>query len=305
MGRGTTIKSDTPEKLILLRPMITRRYELTVDHGICCGCGTCEAVCPREAVELSEPVVEDGRLVSKPRVDIDATKCSFCGECVALCPTHALAITVNGEPEIPVIKGQAFPLLIRTMRVNGEACSASTDTAYIDECPVGAISAEIERDEGGEVLSVTGVDVDRKLCINCTHCMEEGPDGGFEVVKPYKGRTWLNTNLCPDGCQACVDACPTSAMTYDGEKVSLDNRFCLFCGACQRACPVEGAVKIVRTGFVHTPIESGAWGDALGKIVSYKEYGRELDIKGQLKRRKLVVEGLLVGVDPADGDGHK
>ena len=296
--RGTTKKLETATSLTLLRPMITRRYELTVDHVKCCGCTTCATVCPREAITLSEHVLEDGRLVTKPKVDIDETKCSFCGECVALCPTHALDMTVNGKPEVPVIKGNAFPMLIRTVKVNSAACEATTDTAYIDDCPTGAITADIDRDGNGNVVAVRNVDVDRKLCINCTHCMEEGPEGGFTIAKPYKGRTWLNVRLCPEGCQACVDVCPTGAMSYDGHKVDLDKRFCLFCAACEQVCPVEGAVRIARTGFVHTPIESGAWGDALEKLASYREYGRELDMKGQDKRRKLVEQALILGVNP-------
>jgi len=36
--RGTTIKRDSDEQLTLLRPMITRRYELVVDREKCCGC---------------------------------------------------------------------------------------------------------------------------------------------------------------------------------------------------------------------------------------------------------------------------
>ena len=302
MTRGTTLKKDTPETLTLLRPMVTRRYELTVDHTLCVGCGTCAKVCPREAITLSEPIVEDGRLVAKPRVDIDDKACSFCGECVALCPTHALAITVNGVPENPVIKGQAFPMLIRRIEVEQAPCEATTEISYIEDCPSSAISATIQRDAGEKVLSVRDVQVDRKACINCTHCMEEGPEGAFAVTKPYKGRTFLNVALCPAGCQACVDVCPTPAMTHDGQRVWLDERFCLYCGACQIVCPVEGAVRIERTGFRHTPVQSSAWAIALEKLVSVQAVVRDYDIKGQQKRRKLVLDALLLG---GDGNGQE
>lgn len=296
--RGKTIKHDTPEALSLLRPMITRRYELLVDHGKCCSCKICELVCPQEAITLSEVELVEGRVVVTPRVDIDDALCNFCGECVAMCPTHALSMTVNSQPEVPVLKGEAFPMLIRTMKVEQAPCEATADTAYIDDCPVEAISADIEQDQRGQVVSVRNVSVDKEVCINCTHCMEEGPKGGFTVTKPYKGRAFLNTALCPEGCQACVDVCPTPAMTYDGQKVALDKRFCLFCGACEKVCPVEGAIRILRTGFVHTPIESAAWTDALEKLVSYRVVIQEHDIKGQKKRRQLVFDGLLLGVNP-------
>ena len=300
--RGTTIKQDTAQSQTLLRPMVTRRYQLTVDHEKCCGCGTCAAVCPREAIALAEAEIVEGRLVRGPRVDIDEKLCSFCGECVALCPTHALDMTVNGVREIPVIKGEAFPMLIRTMRVDLAPLEAAAreagDVAYVDNCPVSAIRADVACSDQGQPVGVNDVDVDRQTCINCTHCMEEGPKGGFTVVKPYKGRTFLNIAMCPVGCQACADVCPSNAITYDGAQVDLDPRFCLFCGACERVCPAadsngQKAVRIMRTGFVHTPISSGAWARAVEELVSYKETVREYDVKGQQKRRKLTLEAIL------------
>jgi 4Fe-4S ferredoxin len=296
--RGTTLKRETSAKQTLMRPMITRRYVLEADHQKCCGCGTCAKVCPREAITLSAAQLSYGRLKAKPRVDIDAQKCSFCGECVAMCPMHALDITVNGQPENPVIKGEAFPLLIRTHKTDPAPCRATTDTSYVDNCPVGAISVQAQRNAEGRVVAVEDVSVDKKVCVNCTRCMEEGPQGAFTVTKPYEGRTFLQISRCPSGCQACADACPTHAITYDGVKVNLDQRFCLFCGACENVCPSKanetgpGAVRIVRTGFKHMPIQSGAWTVALDKLVSYQAVSREYDIKGQEKRRKLLLAGL-------------
>ncbi len=302
--RGKTLRFDTEDTQTLLRPMVTRRYEFVVRHDMCCGCGTCATVCPKEAISLSDPEVVEGRLVTNSRVDIDANLCSFCGECVAMCPTHALAMTVNGEPEIPVVKGEAFPLLIRKVSVDQSVLGASTDVAYIDNCPSGAISADVARDEQDQVTSVENVAIDRAVCINCTHCMEEGPKGGFTITKPYRGRTLLDVALCPKGCQACADVCPSHAMTYDGERVHLDETFCLYCGACERVCPVEGALSISRTGFLHTPVESGAWRDALEKLVSIKEVVREFDIKGQQKRRLAVIKGLHLETDES-GNGQQ
>jgi 4Fe-4S ferredoxin len=288
--RGTTIKQETSRKLTLLRPMITRRYELTVDHETCCGCKLCMLLCPRQAITLSKAELVEGRLAAKPRVDVDPKLCHFCGECVVICPTYALALTVNGQPEIPVLKGEAFPTLVRANRVNLAACQATMDTSYVERCPVGAISVTVERNAGGEVTAVTGVSVDEALCISCTRCMEEGPQGGFTVTKPYKGRAYLNVALCPSGCQACADVCPTKCITYDGQKVNLDARFCLFCGACENVCPAPGAVRIARTGFEHTPVQSSAWMLALEKLVSFREVAREYDIKGQAKRRSAVIK---------------
>ncbi len=294
--RGTTLKYRSPERQVLLRPMVTRRYELSVNHDICCGCSICATVCPREAIKLSPVSLEGGRVVIRPRIDIDEHTCSFCGECVALCPTHALSMTVNGQPEIPVVKGNAFPYLVRKNVVNLAACQEGGDTSYVEECPVGAINVTFTEDGG--MRRVADVKVDKSTCINCTRCMEKGPHGAFTVIKPYQGRIWLNTSLCPNGCQACAEICPSHALTFDGQKVAVDRRFCLFCSACENVCPSPGAVKVARTGFVHTPITSAAWMYAVDKLVSFKEVAREYDVKSQAKRRKLMLAELGQG-EPA------
>lgn len=263
----------------------------------------CDPV-PREAITLQDGQLAEGRLATDPRIDIDPELCNYCGECVVMCPTYALSMTVNGEPEVPVLVGDAFPVLIRENEVDQEACRATTDVSYVDDCPVGAISAEVARDDEGQVVSVENVSVDGELCVNCTQCMEEGPRGAFTVTKPYKGRAFLNVLLCPPGCQACADVCPTNAIIYDGERVALDKRFCLFCGACEKVCPVDDAIRIVRTGYLHTPVESGAWTAALEKLVSYSEAVREHDVKGQAKRRRLVLGALLLKKVP-EGDGSE
>jgi len=287
--RGTPIKRDSQSELVLLRPMVTRRYTLRVDHETCCGCKVCSTACPREAITLSDPVVEDGRVVEPARVDIDEAACSFCGECVVLCPTRSIEITVNGQPEIPVIKAEAFPYLIRRNRVTQSAAKGATDASFIDDCPSGAISAEITRDEQGNIAAIRDVQVDKAACMACSRCMHTGPAGLFAVTKPYEGRASVDARKCPDGCQACVDVCPSNAITYDGERVRLDERFCLFCEACTRVCPVEDALRIERRRINHTPVDSGAWTKALSQLISTKAVAREFDIKGQAKRRRLIL----------------
>ena len=56
----------------------------------------------------------------------------------------------------------------------------------------------------------------------------------------FRGRPLLDTTRCPEGCSACVDACPTGALTaMTFPQVDLGK--CLFCTDCERACPV-GAI---------------------------------------------------------------
>ena len=55
------------------------------------------------------PFLRTGAWLSKQAVDIDADKCILCGECVEMCPVSAIGMTINGQPENPVIKYNAFP----------------------------------------------------------------------------------------------------------------------------------------------------------------------------------------------------
>lgn len=64
----------------------------------------------------------------------------------------------------------------------------------------------------------------------------------------FRGPPLIDTAKCPDGCRACVDACPTQAISL-GSLASpgvgparVDLGRCLFCTDCQEACP-QGAVS--------------------------------------------------------------
>jgi Ni,Fe-hydrogenase III small subunit/Pyruvate/2-oxoacid:ferredoxin oxidoreductase delta subunit len=58
----------------------------------------------------------------------------------------------------------------------------------------------------------------------------------------FRGLPVLDPSRCPDGCQKCVEACPTQAISAEGAKIKLDLGRCLFCTNCMEACP-EGAIR--------------------------------------------------------------
>src|SRR5438093_4635334 len=58
----------------------------------------------------------------------------------------------------------------------------------------------------------------------------------------FRGLPVLDSSKCPDGCRACVEACPTDAITFGSEGLQLDLGRCLFCSDCTQACP-EGAIR--------------------------------------------------------------
>ncbi|HOU23381.1 MAG TPA: 4Fe-4S binding protein, partial [Anaerolineae bacterium] len=102
MKRGTTTKTLDDSTLTLDRRMITRTHLLTLVRQRCVGCELCTATCPQEAIVLIKGIVEQGRLVQRPAIDIDPNKCNFCGECVVVCPVNALSMLVDGKTHIPV-----------------------------------------------------------------------------------------------------------------------------------------------------------------------------------------------------------
>jgi Ni,Fe-hydrogenase III small subunit/NAD-dependent dihydropyrimidine dehydrogenase PreA subunit len=69
---------------------------------------------------------------------------------------------------------------------------------------------------------------------------------GYPATEPvlpdrFRGAPALDASRCPDGCRACVEACPTQALSTAGSELRVDLGRCLFCTDCVEACP-EGAI---------------------------------------------------------------
>ncbi|MGA2548356.1 MAG: NADH-quinone oxidoreductase subunit NuoB [Rectinemataceae bacterium] len=60
----------------------------------------------------------------------------------------------------------------------------------------------------------------------------------------FRGKPEIENSPCPEGCRACVDACPTGAVARDGAP-SLDLGKCIFCVDCEEACP-RGAISFTK-----------------------------------------------------------
>ena len=73
---------------------------------------------------------------------------------------------------------------------------------------------------------------------------------GFPAEEPvlpalFRDRPELDPTKCAEGCQECVDACPTGALRVTEGGLELDIGRCIFCEECVAACP-EGAITFTR-----------------------------------------------------------
>src|SRR5438132_8204256 len=68
------------------------------------------------------------------------------------------------------------------------------------------------------------------------------PDQEPTLPDRFRGLPVVDASRCRQGCRACAEACPTSAITIDAQGLRLDLGRCLFCVDCVEACP-EGAIR--------------------------------------------------------------
>jgi 4Fe-4S ferredoxin len=287
MKRGQTTKRATPEAVLLERKMVTRSNALRLDRGKCVGCELCTSVCPQVAITHQAGVLTDGHLSKRPTIDIDPVKCNFCGECVVVCPVHALMMQVNGQTQIPVIEYEAFPSLITEIKTNASKLPAELAQPVTEICPTDVITVQLSPNGDGHLGSVQAIQIDESDCIYCKQCEALCPDA-FEATHPFEGLIRLERSLCPAGCQACADICPSHSLVMRDGELMLDERFCLYCGACLKVCPAPDALTVRRHRVRHTPIKSGAWIAAVEKLISTEMASQELEMKSQAKRRSVL-----------------
>lgn len=266
--------------------MLGAHQLLSLSHGLCVGCGICANTCPHESIKLSPATIKNGRLAKKALVDFDTRKCTFCGICAVLCPTNAIQTEINGKQTIPVVEAKIFPSLMKRVEVDVKKCNVACDLVCQDTCPTKAVEIVLKKADNGKIRGVQNVTVDTRLCVFCKRCESVCPEKAFRVIKPVYGGLELDTASCPDGCQACIDICPSKAISLgEGKKPRVEDEFCIYCGACKEVCPAK-AISFARTQILHTDASSGAWITALEKLTSRPCLVKELTSKNRKKLRE-------------------
>jgi 4Fe-4S ferredoxin len=293
--RGELVKRENRKVTNIERSFLTRKYSLSLNKEVCNGCGLCAEICPKEAIEKIPASVVEGRLTKKPKIDFDINSCILCGECAVLCPLSALRMEVDGKEISTIVKNEAFPVFIREIKVTKEKCKPDCGLRCQEECPIEAIKVLTKSSEDGKILEIVDVQIDESLCFYCKRCELLCPQDAIKVKKPFHGTIELNVDLCPKGCMACVDICPTHALQEERGKPIILPDFCIFCFACQEICPKE-AIKANREWIFHADIKAAAWLTALKKLTSAETVAKELLINSG-KRRKSVTKKRLMLID--------
>jgi Ni,Fe-hydrogenase III small subunit/NAD-dependent dihydropyrimidine dehydrogenase PreA subunit len=107
-----------------------------------------------------------------------------------------------------------------------------------------------------------------------------------KVLMPsrYRGLPVLADKECPEGCQKCVDVCPTNAIGI--LPVQIDLGLCVFCPLCEETCPeniihftdnYKLAVSNRDNLIIDSEIKSVAPQTAAEKIRSY--FGKSLKLR--------------------------
>jgi len=301
-----TLKKETAEELSLEWVLHVKNYKLTLDKNTCAGCQICSLACPKEAITIEKQSKRHGEKVSKAKIDINLSKCNFCGICDILCPYGAISVTVDGKHLLSVLEKESFPQMVRDIKVDVDKFPMSRGKRE-DVCPMELIKVHFSIPDGksvedpsslseSEQRAVTiNVEVDKDHCPCCGICEAKLPQGAMHVRKLLSGKLAIKSEKCPPECTDCLDVCPINGVLYlsdDDKKVHANEMFCVYCGACKIACPVDAALDFKRTRINHAPIRSGAWNKALERLTSPTDMTKELKAKRSLKARESVKKRL-------------
>ena len=235
----------------------------------CLPCLLCEPVCPTKAIKVTfNKTREDfGPLRSEieGKITIDAEKCNLCGRCAGFC--KAFLLLDKGEKE----KDPRDLVPYDQLLVDEELCDYCG--LCVGLCPEEAISVEGEPLKLAEEPKIEGkIEVDEDLCIGCGRCSLVCPYGGMDISKPFQGEIRMvekNLDRCdPLGCQACFNVCPAKCWYVDerGKAAPVMDQ-CIFCGACEKACPVF-AIDVQRSDVSHTEVKETPWAEEWKEAIS-------------------------------------
>ncbi len=180
----------------------------------CMGLGTCERVCPFDAIHVNE----NGLTV------VDEEKCTACGKCLEACPKNVIVYVPYGQEVVVDCNNTERGGHVK------KNCSVACIACGIcaKQCPFDAIHVE-------NMLAV----IDYDKCTECMVCVEKCPTKAIAGNLENRKTAFIIEDKCI-GCTLCKRACPVEAIEGEvkqNHKV-LEEK-CIGCEACVAKCPKD------------------------------------------------------------------
>lgn len=224
----------------------------------CIYCQRCHVACPQGAITVTRELPNRyGLLIGK--TNVNTHDCIFCGICQEMCPADAITLNRDNflkrsDEDIKIDESKCLYCKICQLACPTDAidirCSGCMDKDDI-------VSVEIK----GEFI------LEDPKCVKCGWCEITCPFDCITVKKPFKGSIEYDEDILDscDGCKECIDVCSCNAISITNNKFSVNEDYCVLCGACALVCPEEG-IKVNRTETALSNINSSAWKKHLSKI---------------------------------------
>jgi len=182
----------------------------------CVGYGTCEAVCPFDAIVMRP----DGLPI------VYADKCTACNKCVVACPRDVLVLEpLSHEVRVRCYSADAGKRVRKVCQVGCTGCGICEKV-----CPVEAVTVDNN-------LALINPD----KCVECGICAANCPQDTITDDMLPRAPVFI-TDDC-NGCTICAKVCPYDAIEGTAKELHLvDPERCTGCQLCVKRCNVNAIV---------------------------------------------------------------